>query len=72
MRILDRKLEHVERAGADVLLTANPGCLLQLACGVKRRGLNTKVMHVTEMLSKSLRDRETALPEPEAAESTGE
>lgn len=72
MQILDRKLEHVERSGADVLLTANPGCLLQLAWGVKQRGLDMKVMHVTEMLSKSLRDRKTASPEPEAAESTGE
>jgi glycolate dehydrogenase iron-sulfur subunit len=50
MKILDRKMENVEQAEADILLTANPGCLLQLAYGVQERKLPLKVMHVVELL----------------------
>ena len=68
MEILDRKLDNIEHIRPDVLLTANPGCLLQLDWGVKQRGLDTKVMHVTEMLSKSLE----ATEQPPAAGGQGE
>lgn len=50
MALLDRKMENVRRAGADVLITANPGCLMQLRLGVQRAGLNVQVMHIADLL----------------------
>jgi len=50
MKILDRKMDNVEQVEADILLTANPGCLLQLAYGVQQRKLPLKVMHIVELL----------------------
>ncbi|MBW2688529.1 MAG: (Fe-S)-binding protein [Deltaproteobacteria bacterium] len=49
-QILDRKLENVRATGADLLVTANPGCHLQLAWGLKKAGLPQKVVHITELL----------------------
>lgn len=56
MEILDRKMGNVAKANPEVLLTANPGCMLQLQWGVKQKGLDIKVMHVTEMLSEALKN----------------
>ncbi|RJP30106.1 MAG: (Fe-S)-binding protein [Candidatus Omnitrophota bacterium] len=50
MKILDRKMDHIEKTGADLLLTANPGCYLQLRWGVKNRRLPMQVKHVVEIL----------------------
>jgi len=50
MRVLKRKMDHIETTGADILLTANPGCLLQLRYGVNERGLPMEVKHVVELL----------------------
>lgn len=49
-QILDRKLQNVQATGAELLVTANPGCHLQLAWGLKRAGLSQKVVHITELL----------------------
>jgi glycolate oxidase iron-sulfur subunit len=48
--ILDRKLENVQETGADYLVTANPGCHLQLAWGLKQAGMPQQVLHITELL----------------------
>jgi glycolate oxidase iron-sulfur subunit len=48
--ILDRKLENVKATGADLLVTANPGCHLQLAWGLKQASMPQQVVHVTELL----------------------
>ncbi|MEW6234665.1 MAG: (Fe-S)-binding protein [Candidatus Omnitrophota bacterium] len=50
MKILDRKMNNIEKTGADLLVTANPGCLLQLGYGVRERGLKMEVKHVIELL----------------------
>jgi glycolate oxidase iron-sulfur subunit len=50
MKILDRKMDHIEKTGADIVLTANPGCLLQIDYGVKKRKMTMEVKHVVEML----------------------
>lgn len=48
--ILDRKMPHVASTEADIVATANPGCLLQLRAGVRDAGLPMRVMHVVELL----------------------
>jgi glycolate oxidase iron-sulfur subunit len=49
-QILDRKLENIQETGAELLITANPGCHLQLAWGLKQAGLTQEVVHITELL----------------------
>ncbi len=53
-RVLEAKMDDVEGTGARVICTANPGCTLQLQAGVRRRGLDSEVQHVVELLSRSL------------------
>ncbi len=50
LKILNRKMDNLEKTGADLVLTANPGCMLQLNWGVKQRGLPMQVKHVVEIL----------------------
>jgi glycolate oxidase iron-sulfur subunit len=53
-RLLERKLDHVRATGADVLVTANPGCHLQLAWGVRELGMKQPVLHITELLGRAM------------------
>ncbi len=53
-RLLERKLSNVRETGADALVTANPGCHLQLAWGVRELGMKQQVLHVMELLGRSL------------------
>lgn len=50
MKLLERKMRHVGQTGANILLTANPGCYLQLKAGVRRAGLDMEVLHIAEFL----------------------
>jgi glycolate oxidase iron-sulfur subunit len=56
MRILDHKMENVLRTEAYTLLTANPGCLLQMKLGIKRAGLEKRMraLHVVDFITESL------------------
>jgi glycolate dehydrogenase iron-sulfur subunit len=55
MAVLEKKMENVNRTGANVIVTANPGCLLQLRAGAKLHGNGQRVMHVVEVLDESYR-----------------
>ncbi len=55
-QILDRKLENIMATGAELLVTANPGCHLQLAWGLKQAGMPQKVVHITELLGMATPD----------------
>lgn len=48
--ILRDKVEHIRSTGADVVASANPGCMLQLEAGMRRYGVKGKVRHVVELL----------------------
>jgi glycolate oxidase iron-sulfur subunit len=56
MQILDHKMEHVKKTEAYTIVTANPGCLLQMKLGIKRAGLEKKMraVHVVDFLAESL------------------
>ena len=60
--VLDAKLDSLARAEADVVATGNPGCMMQLAAGLRARGLPTRVRHPVELLDESCRDSATGLP----------
>jgi len=55
--ILESKMEHANATGADIILTSNPGCLLQMKLGVARHGdpSRTDAMHVVDFLHERLR-----------------
>ncbi len=49
-RLLQRKLDQLLATGAEEIVTANPGCMLQIQSGLRRRGLRLPVRHVVELL----------------------
>ncbi|MET7991832.1 heterodisulfide reductase-related iron-sulfur binding cluster [Amycolatopsis sp. NPDC005232] len=51
----DRKARNVLATGAPLLVTANPGCLMQLAASAERLGAQLKVAHTVEVLDASIR-----------------
>lgn len=52
----DRKVENLLTTGAEVVLSANPGCLLQLMNGLRRRGMKEMpAFHMVELLDASIR-----------------
>lgn len=55
--VLDRKLDDLEQSGAQVLVTGNPGCHLQWATGIASRELPVEVLHLAEVLERSLQPR---------------
>jgi len=57
--LLDRKMVDVAATGAEVVVSANPGCLLQLEWGAKRTKSNVAVKHVTQVLLEAIQERET-------------
>jgi glycolate oxidase iron-sulfur subunit len=50
-RILQEKVADLAATRADVVVTANPGCQMQLGAGLRVQGLRMKVQHVTELLA---------------------
>lgn len=53
--LLERKLESVRSTDAQVIVTANPGCMLQLRAGVEQWGSGQRVAHVVEILDEAYR-----------------
>ena len=52
--LLDRKMEDVRATGAEVVVSANPGCLLQLQWGANRVKSTVQVKHVTQVLLETI------------------
>ena len=55
MRVLDTKMRAVRETGANVIATANPGCLMQLQYGAKRDDMSLDVRYITDLLDESYR-----------------
>ena len=53
--LLDKKMQAINGTGADIVATANPGCMLQLRAGVRQFGRGQRVMHVVEILDEAYR-----------------
>jgi glycolate oxidase iron-sulfur subunit len=56
--LLDRKMADIKATGAEVVVSANPGCLLQLQWGATRGESNVQVKHVTQVLLESIEERQ--------------
>lgn len=51
--LLDRKMANVIASGAEILVTANPGCQMQLEAGVRASGKRVTVMHLMDVLDRA-------------------
>jgi glycolate oxidase iron-sulfur subunit len=49
-RLLHRKVSHVLATGAEAVVTANPGCILQIQAGLGAHESPVRVMHLVEIL----------------------
>lgn len=49
--MLDKKLNHVEESGANVLIAGDVGCIIHMKGGLRRRGSNIQVKHIAEILN---------------------
>jgi glycolate oxidase iron-sulfur subunit len=55
-RLARRKLENILGTGAQIVLAANAGCLLQIQREVRQQGLPLRVMHPMDLLDLSYRE----------------
>ena len=54
-RIGGDKVRSVIGTGADALVSANPGCMMQIGAGLRMAGRRTPVLHLVELLDESYR-----------------
>jgi glycolate oxidase iron-sulfur subunit len=50
-RILQEKLADIAATRADVVISANPGCQMQLGAGLRASGSKMRTEHITELLA---------------------
>jgi len=53
LELLADKMEHARATGAQAIVTANPGCMLQLRAGVELHRTRQEVLHVVELLDRA-------------------
>lgn len=51
--LLKRKMDHLRNLNVDVLATANTGCYIQLAAGVREHNVNVKITHIVELIAQA-------------------
>lgn len=49
--ILDQKIEAIERAGVDAVVSGDASCLMQIGGRLSRKGSSVRAMHLAELLS---------------------
>lgn len=59
-RLSRRKLENIRRTGAQAVLTANAGCLLQIAREARNQGEPLMILHPMDLLDMSYRGEQPA------------
>jgi len=52
----ERKVAHIRATGAEAVVTANPGCIIQIVQGLAAAGAPVKVLHLVELLDESYRN----------------
>jgi glycolate oxidase iron-sulfur subunit len=55
LQYLERKVDRIVETGAEMVLSANPGCTLQIAMGLRRRNLPIRTAHPVEVLDLAYR-----------------
>jgi len=55
-QLRDRKAQNIISTGAEAIVSGNPGCLLQIANGLEAAGKPLKIMHLVEVLDRSIQE----------------
>ena len=57
MVMLDYKMVQAKATQATTIVTANPGCLLQMQLGIEREGLSDKMrgVHIVDLLAEAVK-----------------
>ncbi|MCX6024491.1 MAG: (Fe-S)-binding protein [Chloroflexi bacterium] len=45
-----RKVRNIAASGAQMVVTTNPGCLLQIQAGLETQGVKTQIVHIIDLL----------------------
>jgi glycolate oxidase iron-sulfur subunit len=53
MKFLERKIANLRSTGAEIVVTGNPGCHVQIQYGLKKWGVPMEVMHPATLLRKA-------------------
>jgi glycolate oxidase iron-sulfur subunit len=70
-RLQKRKVANIMIVEPDVVVTANPGCALQVAAGLREAGAERPVKHIVELLDESYAAYKPSMrPEPASASSS--
>ena len=54
LEILAEKMQNARATGATAIVTANPGCILQLRAGARLHNTGQEVLHVVELLDRAI------------------
>ncbi|MFL5627937.1 MAG: (Fe-S)-binding protein [Ktedonobacteraceae bacterium] len=54
-RLQERKIKQIQKSGADLVVTSNPGCYLQLQSGLRQAGSTMRVVHIVDLLDMAYR-----------------
>ncbi|MFH1140746.1 MAG: heterodisulfide reductase-related iron-sulfur binding cluster [Chloroflexota bacterium] len=54
-QLMAKKVESALATGAQVVATANPGCMMRLQAGIRQAGSHVRVCHVVELLDEAYR-----------------
>lgn len=59
LELLAEKMKHAQATGSTIIVTANPGCLLQLRAGSEIHRTGQEVVHVMELLDRAQNSAKT-------------
>ena len=61
-RLQRRKIENILKTGARIVVTTNPGCILQIRAGLKKAGAeHIEVLHIADFLQRVNRSPESVM-----------
>jgi glycolate oxidase iron-sulfur subunit len=61
-RLQNRKIENILKTGAQIVVTSNPGCLLQIQAGLKKAGAHhVQAIHIADFLDQAAKRDEGRL-----------
>jgi len=63
-QVLDQKLDALAAADPDLVVSGNPGCLMQLAQGLAARGLRARAVHPMVLLDEAYRSEAAGFSSP--------
>ncbi len=52
-KLAHRKAERIRQSGADMVVTANPGCQMQITAGLRAAGMRVPVRHLMDVLDEA-------------------